>query len=83
MAIGIGRRQFMSAVDGAAVAWPLAARGQQPARPVIGFLSGISADAVSANGDRDAFVRGLAETGYIVGKNVIVEYRWADNRRRV
>jgi putative ABC transport system substrate-binding protein len=69
------RREFITLVGGAA-AWPLAARGQQSPVPVIGFLSGGLLDAW--RGRITAFQRGLGDTGYIEGRNVAVEYRWAE-----
>jgi putative ABC transport system substrate-binding protein len=72
------RRDFIMLLGGAAVAWPLSARAQPPAVPVVGLVSGRSADASARH--VAAFRKGLNETGYVEGQNVKVEYHWLDGR---
>jgi ABC-type uncharacterized transport system substrate-binding protein len=72
------RREFITLLGGAAATWPLGARAQQPATPVIGYFSGRSPDAEAPI--RVPFLKALAESGFTAGRNVAVEYRFAEGR---
>ena len=78
MAIHIRRRELLVALGGAVAAWPLVARAQQPAMPVIGFLGALSPSAASQW--TAAFVQRLRELGWIEGRTVAIEYRWMEGR---
>ena len=71
MVIGIGRRQFVAALGGASLAWPLAARAQQPAMPVIGILSSLSSSYIAGR---------MVSSDYTEGQNVATEYRLAEGQ---
>ena len=78
MAINIARREFIAALGGVAIAWPLDLRAQQAGMQIVGYLSSLSADPMTFR--MPAFLQGLKETGYIEGQNMMMEYRSAEGR---
>jgi putative ABC transport system substrate-binding protein len=73
------RREFIAFLGSGAATWPLAARAQQPAMPVVGFLGAVSSPDTDADNLR-TFRQGLKDTGYVEGENVAVVYRYAENQ---
>ena len=74
----MGRREFITLLSGAALSWPLAVRAQQAAMPVIGYLSGRSLDAEVSR--RTSILAALEEAGFVAGRNIAIEYRFAEGR---
>jgi len=76
--LGIRRREFMALLGGAAAAWPFVARAQPSAMPVVGSLFSVS--AAEWEDKMAGFRRGLGEAGFVDGRNVTIDYRWADGQ---
>ena len=75
----MNRRDFITLLSGAGVAWPFTARAQQPGMPIMGFVSNRSAEA-SVRQQPLRSAKGLSETGYVEGQNVMVEYHWLEGQ---
>jgi putative ABC transport system substrate-binding protein len=73
------RRDFIKGIVGSATVWPFATRAQQPTMPVIGFVNAGSARGLGQS-ELQAYLKGLGETGYVEGQNVLIEYRWAEGQ---
>src|SRR5262249_47801749 len=74
------RREFITLLGGAAAAWPLAAHAQQAAMPVVGFLNGSTPTEARRRYNLLPFLSGLAESGFVEGRNIAIEYHWAEDR---
>ena len=72
------RREFIKVIAASAATWPLAARAQRPAMPVVGFINAASAQSYTRQ--LTAFLKGLAEAGYVDGQNIKIEYHWAEGQ---
>jgi|SRR5215469_12934542 len=79
MTVTIGRRELLAALGGAAAAWPLAARAQQAGMPVVGYLN-LGGSPESDSSRLTGLRRGLNQTGYVEGRNLLIEYRWGGNQ---
>ena len=80
MSICLRRREFIAGLGGAAAAWPLAARAQRPALPLIAFITGSAKNGPEEYGEEAAFRKGLAEAGYVDGQNTTIEYYWLNGQ---
>src|SRR5262249_48886604 len=74
------RREFIKVIAASAAAWPIAAGAQHEAMPVVGFINAASAQNYTRQSNVAAFLKGLGEIGYVDGRNVAIEYRWADGQ---